>query len=75
MITDVSGVRLTPGNNGRDCVGNGKHYDAYGKLIDCLCDECDYMMCCFMVNDQNSCTLCDDELCPRNSSKSTTSPF
>lgn len=35
-----------PGNNGRDCPLNGEHFDDNGKLIECCCDECDYMMCC-----------------------------
>ena len=47
MIIDVTGVELTPGNNGDDCLGNGSHYDAEGNLIECCCDECDYYMDCF----------------------------
>ena len=27
MIIDVTGIPLTPGNFGKDCKGNGKHYD------------------------------------------------
>jgi len=46
MIIDVTGVELTPGNGGRDCKGNGLHYDENGGLIECCCDECDYAVCC-----------------------------
>ena len=46
MIIDVTGIELTPGNNGEDCKGNGKHLDENGNLIECCCDECNYMLCC-----------------------------
>lgn len=47
MITDVTGVPLTPGNEGEYCLGNGKHKDVFGDLIDCCCDECDWFLECF----------------------------
>lgn len=40
MIIDVSGVELTPGKGGVDCLGNGKHVGADGAPIPCCCDEC-----------------------------------
>ncbi len=46
MITDPTGVTLIPGNNGRDCFGNGEHTDSNGHLIECCCDECSYYLCC-----------------------------
>ena len=46
MIIDITGVQLTPGNNGEDCKGNGKHLDEKGILIECCCDECDYFLLC-----------------------------
>lgn len=33
MIKDISGIFLTPGNYGKDCLGNGEHFDNFGKLI------------------------------------------
>lgn len=51
MIIDVTGIELTPGNNGRNCLGNGQHSDKNGNTIECCCDECDYMLCC----------LCDED--------------
>ena len=39
MIVDVTGVVLIPGNQGRDCPGNGNQPN-----IECCCDECDYML-------------------------------
>jgi len=42
MIIDVTGTELTPGNQGKDCLGNGKH-----EGIECCCDECSYMLCCY----------------------------
>ncbi len=47
IIIDVTGTILTPGNHGKDCLGNGEHYNKKGKLIECCCDECDYMLICF----------------------------
>ena len=58
MIIDVSGTILTPGNKGRDCLGNGLHGD-----VECCCDECDYMMCCFSGHDPRFCSTCDDRNC------------
>lgn len=47
MITDITGITLTPGNEGEYCLGNGKHKDVFGNLIDCCCDECDWFLECF----------------------------
>ncbi|MBE7054429.1 MAG: hypothetical protein E7391_09220 [Ruminococcaceae bacterium] len=43
---DITGIKLTPGNNGKECLGNGEHYDENGALIECCCDECGYLMRC-----------------------------
>ncbi len=48
MIIDITGVVLTPGNFGKDCFGNGEHIDEKGNLIECCCDECDYMLFVFL---------------------------
>lgn len=61
MIIDVSGVILIPGNGGKDCNGNGEHFDKKGNLIECCCDECDYLLCC-----ANKCESCDDIKCPNS---------
>lgn len=45
-IIDITGTILTPGNEGKNCFGNGAHFDNTGKLIECCCDECDYYCCC-----------------------------
>ena len=51
MIIDITGIELTPGNNGKDCLGNGHHFDENGKPIECCCDECDYLLCCLSEED------------------------
>ena len=61
MIIDVSGVILTPGNYGKNCMGNGEHFDQNRKLIECCCDECNYLLCCVYKTD---CEKCDDKKCP-----------
>lgn len=64
MILDVTGIELTPGNGGKDCLGNGKHCDNSGKLIDICCDECNYLICCTECD--TNCRACTDFDCPRN---------
>ena len=59
MINDVTGTILIPGNDGRDCPGNGLH-----PGIECCCDECDYMICCLEEHDSAECTTCMDKRCP-----------
>lgn len=39
-------IELCPGNNGTNCLYNGEHYDENGNIIECQCDECDYLLCC-----------------------------
>lgn len=50
-IVDISGVVLTPGNNGERRKGNGKYKNWRGKTIECCCDECDYLTECCKGND------------------------
>lgn len=47
MIIDVTGTILTPGNGGKDCLGNGEHTDENGLPIECCCDECEFYLVCF----------------------------
>lgn len=70
MIIDITNIELTPGNCGRDCLGNGEHIDNNGNLIECCCDECSYMLCCLDDYDMKLCKTCDDFKCPRNKNKS-----
>lgn len=59
MILDITGIELTPGNNGKDCLGNGKHNTKEGNPIECCCDECDYMQYCFIEYNFNNCKTND----------------
>jgi len=63
MIIDVTGIEITPGNGGRLCKGNGQSRDKNGNLIECCCDECDYMLYCIEPNNLD-CRNCFDILCP-----------
>ena len=60
MIIDINTTELTPGNYGKDCLGNGRHEDA-----ECCCDECNYMLCCVSENFSVMCVSCEDLACPR----------
>ena len=53
--------KLMPGNKGKDCPANGKD-----PLIECACDECDYLMCCIGNKWEELCQKCTDFSCPRN---------
>ena len=44
-VIDITGIELTPGEPDV-CLGNGEHIDEDGELIECCCDECDYLMAC-----------------------------
>lgn len=44
---DISGTVLTYGNSGKNCKGNGEHRNWRGKVIECCCEECSYMLYCF----------------------------
>ena len=65
MIIDVTGIILTPGNYGKDCLGNGKNIDENGQTQLC-CDECDYMICCFSDDWESRCKQCKKSECPRS---------
>ena len=60
MIVDVTGTILTPGNRGKDCLGNGNFAD-----VECCCDECDYLLCCVDETYPENCRDCRDKYCPR----------
>lgn len=62
MIIDVAGVELTPGNGGKDCIGNGEHFDSKGNPIEMCCEECDYFTCC--ISYKTDCKQCNDLNCP-----------
>lgn len=64
MIIDVTGIELTPGNKGADCLGNGEHVNKDGNRIECCCDECNYMMCCLDTHQSETCQTCTDPYCP-----------
>ena len=66
VITDVTGIELTPGHNGDFYKGSGKHIDKNGVLSDCCCDECDYAICCFVMKDYDNCDSCFDADCPHS---------
>ncbi len=59
MIIDITGIVLTPGNNGEKCLGNGKHFNKDGSPIESCCDECDYAICCL----KGKCKLCERKIC------------
>ena len=69
MIKDVTGIKLTPGNMGRDCLGDGRHLDKKGNLIECCCDECGFYMCCIEEHNENDCKTCEYFYCPKVKNK------
>ena len=69
MIIDITGVELTPGNEGKNCKGNGLFVDSDGKTIECCCEECDYMLCCIERHNSKKCEECLDIKCPNARAK------
>lgn len=65
-IIDITGIKLTPGNYGKNCKGNGEHRDWRGRVIECCCDECDYYMCCYEMQNDDECVTCANSDCPKN---------
>ena len=63
VIVDKSKIEEMPGNSGKDCLGNGTHTDKSGNII-CLCDDCDYLMCC-LPEYGFECEECTVLYCPR----------
>ncbi len=63
MITDITGMVLTPGNNGLDCLGNGNHTRTDGSLIECCCDECNFLVCCTLNPNNILCQTCTNIQC------------
>lgn len=53
-------IKLMPGNEGKDCPGNGTVHG-----IECQCDECDYLMCCVPEYSPDECEECNIDYCPR----------
>ena len=64
MIIDVTGIELIPGNQGKNCPGNGLHRDPWGQSIECCCDECNYALCCTESHQEEDCFACLDPFCP-----------
>ncbi len=65
MIINEDKIPLMPGNHGKDCLGNGNFYKYEDGTSVCLCDECDYMMCCFPEYSGVDCSTCKVQDCPR----------
>ena len=65
MLIDITGTILIPGGDkGENCPGNGRNPE-----IECCCDACDYMLCCFEENDHDFCAMCSDKNCPHRDGK------
>ena len=61
LIKDITGTILIPGNQGRDCPGNGED-----PIVECCCEECDYLLCCL---GNTECYDCKEQNCPKNDTK------
>ena len=57
-------IKLTPGNFGRDCLYNGMNFDNKGRIIECCCDECDFLICCVENIRDEDCLGCVTAKCP-----------
>lgn len=57
-------IILNPVNGGINCPANGEHIGDDGRLIECRCDECDFLICCLEGHTENDCENCTAETCP-----------
>lgn len=57
-MENENAVTVFPGNFGQDCPYNG---ETNAEI--CLCDECDWLMCC--GDNAVDCTACAYYTCPR----------
>jgi len=64
MIIDITGIKLMPGNGGKECPGSWKFAGD-----NCCCDGCDYMLCCLDTHDSKECVTCMDKYCPHSDVK------
>ena len=64
MRIEITTSRYLPGDEGRLCRYNGKHYTVFGGKIECECDGCDYAMCCLEMEGREKCRRCRDAACP-----------
>lgn len=62
---ELDNTYLTPGNAGRDCLGNGRCYDEDGNMYECACGECDFGLCYMVRTWEKHCSCCSNEACPR----------
>ncbi len=74
MIIDITGTILIPGNLGKNCPGNGETKDKNGNIIECCCNECDYLMCCLDTHDEKQCRTCIYTECPHSPNEGGTLP-
>lgn len=61
MVVDITGTVLIPGEQGKNCPGNGQD-----PSVECCCNECDYMICCFGNPNMQQCLICNDPECPHS---------
>ena len=66
MIIDITGTMLIPGEQGKNCPGNGQI-----SSVECCCDECDYLQCCLPEHPMQECLNCNDPHCPHAKKQNT----
>ena len=55
MRIEIVTSRYIPGDGGKLCRYNGKHYSVFGHKIECECDGCDYILCCVEMEGREKC--------------------
>ena len=64
MRIEIITSRYIPGDGGKLCRYNGRHYSVFGNKIECECDGCEYILCCVEMVGREKCGRCRDVVCP-----------
>ena len=64
MRIEIITSRYIPGDGGKLCRYNGRHYSVFGNKIECECDGCEDILCCVERVGREKCGRCRDVFCP-----------
>ena len=64
MRIEIITSRYIPGDGGKLCRYNGRHYSVFGNKIECEPHGCEYILCCVEMVGREKCGRCRDVFCP-----------
>ena len=64
MRIEIITRRYIPGDGGKLCRYNGRHYSVFGNYLESECDGFEYILCCVEMVGREKCGRCRDVFCP-----------